>query len=258
MTAAVALVLSFSPSALIADTIDFDELTLDPDSFFDGYGSSATRGSWQSAGARFNTNQWGPGWSYSNVDDTTTPGFTNQWAAYTGSDFSGSGNYAMANSFSPNGAVVNLPTLVELMSLRATNSTYAGISMRDGDAFGKQFGGPTLNDPDWFRVTFTGFTQLNARGDETGSAELYLADFRFADNTLDYILDQWTMVDLSGIAASRSFGISFDGSDVGGSGLNTPAYVAIDNIEFQVVPEPSSIGLIIMFATTCFLRRRKN
>jgi hypothetical protein len=33
-----------------------------------------------------------------------------------------------------------------------TNTTYAYNSMRDGDMFAKKFGGPTGNDPDWYKL----------------------------------------------------------------------------------------------------------
>src|SRR6056297_3980494 len=80
--------------------IDFDDLSAftntEPDgSYFEGYGAGASPGSWSTEGVSFNTNTFGPGWSYSNVNDTTTGDFTNQWAAYPGTDVSGSGNYAL-------------------------------------------------------------------------------------------------------------------------------------------------------------------
>lgn len=228
------------PSLAIAQTlIDFDEL-IPPDQgngdfYFDGYGELASGDDWMSQGAGFNTNIFGPGWSYSRVNDPTTAGFTNSWAAITGTDVSGVGNYAMANSFTPNGAVLNLPPGQAATWLQVTNSTYAYLSMIHGDMFAKQFGGTSGDDPDFFKVVFTGFDRLNASGSRVGRVDFYLADFRFADNSLDYIVDVWTPVDLLPLANSRSIGISFESSDVGKFGINTPAYVAID--ELQLDPE---------------------
>ena len=171
-----------------ADVIGFDELPLAADSFFDGYGADATGDPWFSKSAEFNTGMFTGGWSYSNVDDTTTAGAANQWAAFTGSDFSGSGNYALANSFVPNSAFINLPENMDLQSVQITNSTYAAISMRDGDSFAKKFGGDSGDDPDFFKLTINGFDGLDASGNLLGSVEFYLADYRFADNNLDYIV----------------------------------------------------------------------
>ena len=64
-------------------------------------------------------------------------------------------------------------------SLMVTNTTYAALSMRDGDSFAKKFGGPSGNDPDYFRLTITG---KDSGGSTIGSVEFYLADYRFADS----------------------------------------------------------------------------
>jgi len=242
--------------------VDFDELnsysqSTAKGSYYDGYGAGAPEGTWSSSGATFNTSEFGPGWSYSNINDSTTPGFTNQWAAFTGTDLSGGGNYALATSFDPNGAWINLPTGQQIHSLFVTNATYTALSMRDGDAFAKKFGGDSGDDPDFFKVTFTGFDSPNATGGTTGQQEFYLADYRFADNALDYIVDQWVQVDLSGLGAARSIGIAFASSDNGPFGMNTPAYVAIDQLQLQTIPEPKSLWVLIAIAVFPLLSRRR-
>ena len=215
--------------------IDFDELDTFGQQFFDGYGETAVLGTWESQGAEFVTNQFGPGWSYSKVNDTTTAGFGNQFASITGQDFSLSGNYALVNSFQPNGAYMNLPAGQIPESALLTNSTFAFLSMRDGDSFAKQFGGDTGNDPDWFRAIITGFDQPMAQGNPTGSVTFYLADFRFTDNSLDFIVDSWELVDLTDLNAARSIGITFESSDVGDFGINTPTYFVMD--ELALIPD---------------------
>lgn len=229
---AIALTLSFAAQGNCQLTIDFDELETDANLFFDGYGSSAVAGSWQSQGVEFNTNMFGPGWSYSSVHDQTTVGFTNQWASITGEDFSMSGNYALANGLSPNGAFMNLPAGQIPESVLVTNSTFAFLSMVNGDQFAKRFGGDSGNDPDWFRVVFTGFDSPSTQGNTIGSVEFLLADFRFDDNQLDFIVDSWELVDLTDLGDARSIGITFESSDVfdGTDFINTPAYVVIDEL----------------------------
>jgi hypothetical protein len=246
--------------------IDFDELDVysggeappaGDGEYFDGYGSSASEGSWTSRGASFNTSRFGPGWSYSYVNDTSTEGFQNQWAAITGTDFSGNGNYALASSFSPNGAIINLPEDYRPGRLQVTNTTYAALSMLNGDDFAKKFGGETGNDPDFFAVTFTGHRGLDATGTITGEQQFLLADYRFDDNALDYIVDEWSELDLSTLGFAKSVSVSFQGSDIGQFGLNTPSYVAIDNFALTAVPEPGTFAMLGLGAIGLAARRRR-
>ena len=238
----------------LGQVISFDELALAPESFFDGYGSGASEGSWSSDIGSFNTQTFGPGWSYSNVSDNTTPGFQNQWSAFPGADSSGNGNYALGNTLTPNGAFLNFDSTTELSSVKTSNSTYAALSMAQGDSFAKKFGGTTGDDPDFFRLTITGFSGADTTGSVTGQTEFFLADYRFADNSLDYIVDSWVDVDLSGFGATRSLGFALDGSDIGQFGLNTPAYFAIDNLAYRTVPEPT---LTTFACLACWLLRRR-
>ncbi len=243
--------------------VGFDELsgytsTGPTGSYFNGYGFGAATGTWQSQGVSFNTKEFGPGWSYSNVNNTTLAGFTNQWAAYPGTGAGGSGNYAIGNSNDSSGAYFNLPTDHTASSLLVTNTTYAAQSILNGDNFAKKFGGVTGNDPDFFRVTFTGFDAANASGATTGSVEFFLADYRFANNALDYVVNDWQLVNLSNLGGARSIGISLDGTDNHPMfGLNTPPYVAIDSLSLTAVPEPSSLALLGCVVCFGFARSRR-
>lgn len=257
------LSLAVASSGHAATVVHFDELSgfngtaPGAGQYFDGYGATATTGSWSSQGVTFNTGSFTGGWSYSNVDDTTTPGFTNQWASFTGTGFGGSGNYALANSLDPNTAFFNLPTAHVVESVQVANTTYSYLSMRDGDAFAKKFGGPSGSDPDFFSVTFTGFSDFNTGGIQTGSQELFLGDYRFTDNSQDFIRTNWTLLDLTSLGNARSVGISFDGSDIGSFGLNTPAYVAIDDLTISAVPEPSSLAVLGVMGAGLIARWRR-
>jgi len=253
---ALFLVLATASHVQADKIVDFDELTLPVGGFFDGYGFGAPSGSWQSQGVVFNTNQFGPGWSYSKVNDNTIPGFANQYAAFTEWDFSGSGNYVIGTAFS-GGAFMDLPTGYYADSLRVTNATYPALSMTNGDAFAKQFGGISGSDPDFFKVTFTGYSQPGANGSTTGSVDFYLADYRFTDSAQDYIVDTWELLDLTTLGAARSIDFAFASSDVGNFGINTPLYVAIDNLELTAIPEPSSFVAIAGLGITAIRRRRQ-
>lgn len=170
-----------------------------------------------------------------------------------GGGASGSSNFAVAY----NASFFNLPAGMTPLRVDLTNTTTAYRSMENGDFFAKQFGGTSGDDPDFFDLILTGYTAPNATGSVTGSVTFRLADFTFADNTQDYIVDTWTSVDLTGLGPAASVGLSWDSSDVGGFGINTPTYVAIDNLE--IIPEPGTLlltcaGLALLART---LRRRR-
>jgi hypothetical protein len=120
-----------------------------------------------------------------------------------------------------------------------TNTTYAALSMLQGDGFAKKFGGTSGDDPDWFKLTVYG---TDTTGNVLSNAvSLFLADYRDAS---DYIVDQWTLLDLSPLADAHRLYFNLTSSDVGDYGMNTPGYFAIDNISMTTVPEPSSLALL--------------
>jgi len=157
---------------------------------------------------------------------------------------------------------MDLPTGYRADSLRVSNTTFSALSVLNGDAFAKQFGGPTGNDPDFFKVTFTGRSLPGGNGSTTGSVDFYLADYRFDDNSQDFIVDTWELLDLTSLSDARSIELSFDSSDSiiidGVRYLNTPAYVAIDNLELTAVPEPSSIIAMAGMGIAAIRRRRSS
>jgi hypothetical protein len=190
------------------------------------------------------------GFAYSNKTDTTTPGSGNQFSSIAGGGAGGSSQYAL--SFG-DGASIKFASSIDLSGLGAsiTNTTYAGLSMLTGDSFAKKFGGISGNDPDFFRLTISGYSGGAATG---ASVDFYLADFRFADNSRDYIVNQWTYVNFSPLGAADEIRFTYASSDAGRFGINTPTYFAIDNL--LAVPEPSS-SLLALLGSLALLRRRR-
>ena len=139
----------------------------------------------------------------------------------------GSANYGVAFVGWETLPTLTLATPQVLSGLYVTNDSYAYYDMLNGSGFSKKFGGPTGNDEDWFKLTVTG---LDAAGQVTGTVEFYLADFRFADNTRDYILNSWAFVNLASLGEVKSLQFNLDSSDKTGPYLNTPSYVCIDTI----------------------------
>jgi hypothetical protein len=236
--------------------VDLEDLNLPDESFYNG---SDGAGGFTSHGAFFNNDYsatfdaW-QGWSASTTTDTTTNSFTNQYSAYAGSGAGGSRTYAVAFSFFTNDAFVNLPDATELDSVELVNTTYTALTIRDGDPFGfsTPFGGASGDDADFFLLTITGYDALGATGQAVGSVEFYLADYRFGDPALDYIVSTWTEVDLSSLVGARSLGIAFTADERHTDdvlGLTVPTYVALDNLSVRsatVVPEPSSLVLALL------------
>jgi len=232
---------------------DFENIPLDPESFNNG---SDLSGGFTSGDAFFPNeydaeNFFWTGWSISNTTDVTTPGFMNQYSAITGAGLNSS-NYGTAfQSFITGETKITFGQETMLSGFYITNSTYAYLSMLNGDSFAKKFGGLTGNDPDFFLLTIRAFTDGNVSEE---SVEFYLADFRFEDNSQDYIVDEWTFVDLTTLGSCDSLSFSLTSSDVGEFGMNTPAYFCIDDFGaddqlsvttneerlFSVFPNPTS------------------
>ena len=246
---------------ITAATIDLEDvgatLPFMGNDFYDG---SDGAGGFTSGGAHFNNVNpggfWG-GFSFSQTTDTTTPGFGNQYSAVTGSGAGGSATYAVGyhDTFTPTVPTITFASPMNPIGVEITNTTYAALAMRDGDAFSDPFGtpddpsDPAGSFPDWLLLTITGF---DAGGDATGFVDLYLADYRFDDDGLDYIVDTWTHVDLTGLGTVESLTFELSGSDDNGFGLATPAYFALDDL---VVPEPGT-GALLALGLAGLARRR--
>lgn len=238
-----ALLAGFTLSGGAAAAVStFDDLSLAPESHF--YPMATT--TFTSGGATFNHSftNFGDGccqndWIYSNRTDTTTPGYENQFSSYAGSGAAGSSNYAIALLGAP---TVSFGGPVAVSGAYFTNTTYAALSMLEGDLFAKKFGGASGGDADWFKLTIEGRDASNAL---TGSVDFYLADYRFADNSLDYIVKDWTYVDLSSLGTVSSLSFSMSSSDMGAWGMNTPAYFAMDSLAVAAVPEPSQAAMLL-------------
>lgn len=161
------------------------------------------------------------GFAVSNIVNVDSVGFGNMYASYAGSGSNKSKNYLLAT----NNAGVKLPSTLQLLSLDITNSTYAALSMKNGDSFAKKF---NAKDKDFFKVWVKGYTS----GKVKDSLEVYLANYQYADSTQNFIQKEWKTIDLSKFVAIDSLNFTLESSDTSGIWMNTPAYFTIDNIKF--------------------------
>jgi hypothetical protein len=251
---AALVLLNLTPNATHASVVGFEDLILYPNTYWNG---SSRAGSFTSGGVTFPNSydtaygSW-EGFAYSNVQDSSTPGWGNQYAARPGTGYNGSANYAVGYQPYVGNFEISLVGISNFAGrgLHVANTTYVALDMQNGSGFSKKFGGANGTEADWFRLTVRGLLG----GSETGAVDFYLADFRFANSADDYILNSWAFVDLTALGNVDKISFALTSSDTGDYGMNTPAYFALDNL--GGVPEPSSTSLLLVSGLCLALSRR--
>lgn len=224
---------AFILSSFGQTTVNFENVSL-----VDGvYNGADQSGGFESGGLRFKNvydaqfQAWS-GFGASNKTDSTTGTYANQYSCYAGGGAQGSEKYGVVYVFDP--AIVKKASgtsqMLYLQSFQFTNSTWAGVTMKNGDAFCKKFGGPTGNDPDFFKLRvfnhYSGFI--------TDSVDVYLADYRFTNNAADYIVKSWQTAQVNFTNPFDSVSFRLESTDNGTFGMNTPAYFCIDNLTYSI------------------------
>lgn len=221
------------------DTLTFESFDLGGNSYYNGTDGTPnfTIGNFTLSNS-LSVEEWGDNWNgfaVSKVQDITTSGFGNQYAAFTNGGADGSEQYGIYFAGYGGLPVIEFSTPSVVKSIQLTNTTYVGISMRDGDAYGKQFGSPNdalgnpdgTNGEDWFLLQIIPLDENdNLLGD---TIDFYLADFRFADDNDDYIVNTWETLTFDNVVAKK-LAFKLTSSDVGINGMNTPSYFAFDNL----------------------------
>ncbi|MCR9099516.1 MAG: DUF4465 domain-containing protein [bacterium] len=234
-TLTIVLFLIASVWSYAQTTADFENFDLEPGEALNG---SAGSGGF-SSGNLFLPNSYNPdfnawsGWAVSATTDVTTPGFMNDLSAITGGGYNST---AYAVSFASPQSVIVLQGAAAggvVEGFYVTNGTYPYLSMLEGDGFAKKFGGESGDDPDFFLLTIKKYL-----GGELGtdSVNFYLADYRFEDNSQDYIVEEWTYVDLSTLGNADSLQFTMSSTDNSMFGMNTPAYFCMDDLTTTDMP----------------------
>jgi hypothetical protein len=234
---ALALGLLTTKAQTATATIDMESFTLAANSAYSntnsvpfGTYSVSFQHKWDTA-----YHYWSGGFSYTNKYDSTamptsTPGLYGV-KPYKG--YNNSNTYVIAQ----NQGIINLTapsTTVE--GFYITNSTYAYKAIKHGDSFSRKFGdttgtgsGTTIPQgsyPDFFKVTVRGYDNGSLKPD---SAVFYLADYRFSNNSQDYVVSNWQWLNTSALGEIDSLKFFMYTSDNGQFGPNTPLFFGIDN-----------------------------
>jgi hypothetical protein len=276
IVALAVVTLSISAAAPAATIVTFENDQVDPDLGSEDEWHGVDHGgtyspSWFAAGDyalnSFRDDYWSywDCFSYSNKTNTGASGLPGQFTAYSadgaGGGAGGSANYGIGYvGFWGWYPQVVAPQEQVFNGGFFTNNAYAYHSMMNGDGFAKKFGGADGTDPDWFKLTIYGLDDSLTRTSTSPSVDFYLADYQFTDNNLDYIVTDWTWVDLTSLGSVWGLEFDLSSSDTGLYGMNTPAYFAMDNLN---VPEPSSfvifgLGGAMALAASRWRRRKSD
>jgi hypothetical protein len=213
------------------DNINFEDFELGDDGYYIG---SDMAGGYTIGNAYFPINyneeygSWS-GFAVSNHTDTETRGYSNQYSAIAGSGASGSEKYAVLYTWQAD--TIEFLTPEKVTNISVCNTTYAYYAMLEGTEISDPFGGDSGDERDYFNLLITG---LDESGTPVLEASLALANYRYENNAEDYVSNAWTDVDLSEGGYIKYLVFSFESSDMGDFGINTPTYVCIDNIRGEL------------------------
>ena len=213
-------------ATVVIDVADFEDVDLNAQGIWQGEEGENTifSGGWSFTNY-YSDYFWG-GFTVSNHTDLTLTGMNAQYTAATAGGHE-SAQYAVAYAMGAQTEVSATDgSLQTVTGCYVTNNLWAYQNMLEGDYTATPFGGTSGNDPDWFKLTATG---KNASGQTVGTLDFYLADYRFPDNSEDYILNTWEWFDLSPLGPVASISFSLSSSKNNSYGMITPAYFCMDD-----------------------------
>lgn len=238
LTLALGLTIVTAQTATV--TVDFESLPLPANSVYSNTNnvaftsySVAFQHKWDTSFGGF----WSGGFVYTNKLDSSTGTYSNLYGVKPLKGYNNSSIFADAQ----NKAVINLSapsTTVD--GFYITNTTYAFKVIRNGNSFSRKFGdttgtgsGTTIAQgsyPDFFKVTVRGYDNGVLKPD---SVPFYLADYRFANNAQDYVINTWQWVNTNILGEVDSLKFYMYTSDNGQWGPNTPLFFAMDNFTIK-------------------------
>ncbi len=168
------------------------------------------------------------------MDDVFTYWANGDYTVVEGGGADSSQQWLAAFNFTPGDVVFVAPNDSTFESVAINNVSVVDYTVRNGLYAARAF-----QSGDFLRVRFLG---LDANNSPTGLATTWFDLARFTNSL--FVRSDWTTVDLAILNANR-IAFEIEGSDNHPTfGLNTPSYLAMDNLAISVVPEPSSLFLL--------------
>ena len=215
----------------------FEEMTLEAESSYNGagaqgetitdnYGSQVVKSSFVSGGYRFTT-LYNPEWfswsgfAVSNETSTTYANYADQYRNCLGTGYKGSANYAVAFPSAMKEAVEPVGGAQTISGMYVTNSAWNVYAYTVGDGMTPG----AFATGDWCKLTITG---IHA-DDSQATIDVYLADYRSANEADHYYIDRWQWVDLSTLGEVKSVTFEISSSRNNDWGMTTPGYFCMDN-----------------------------
>ena len=267
---------SLAALSLSANIYTFSNHVLSAESNFVVTGSGASSfGDYDVTFQQSDNSSWWNGFTYSNRTDSafgsSSVGYPNQFTAITGAG-AGDTNYGIFYESTYGGADrLQFGSKANLNSIDITNTTYAyyalffGADSWSGSTPNSSFVGKNADNTyegdfgkvltdfavgDFFRVTASGYRDGSMIVTDT-------FDLAYWDGDSFEISSDWETWNL-GFTNIDEVSFAFTGTDMGTYGLNSPSYMAVDNINFTIVPEPSAFALLLGVATMgCVACRRR-
>lgn len=238
-----AIALAFTGKAQITYVSNLEGILL-PDYHNSVYNDSTNAAGGFQSGHAFFPSEWHnssfggyySNWALSAFYDSSSAGYTNQYGCAGYKGYNNSNAYAIGTTYS-NLTIRLTDSLIgkTVSGFYVNNSTYSYMSMRDGDFAAKKFGDTTGTGcncaqgtyPDWFKLTVKRYSGGTLQND---SVTFYLADYRFSNSAQDYILKNWTWLNLSSLGNVDSLAFFLHSSDNSSFGMNTPAFFCLDDL----------------------------
>lgn len=187
---------------------------------------------------------WAGGFSYTNKYDSANGTFANLFGVKPYKGYNNSATYLVAQD---RGLIELKVPFKTVDGFYITNTTFAFKSIKNGNQFSRKFGdttgtgsGTTIAQgsyPDYFKVTAKGYLNGTMKQD---SSVFFLADYRFSDNTKDYVVNDWRWFNTSNLGMVDSIRFFMYSTDTNQFGMNTPAFFGIDNFTASA-PNPTTL-----------------